>query len=132
MQFVQDLGRRVVGLRIHNIVQQKVANETDQCARNPVTGTIYCGNVRYAFFLEEPGEVATDHILGPVKDERARKVLLNVPGLWQNGDLYALGVVDAVRNLFVFFLDVLLNFLELRSEERRVGKECRFRWWPDD
>src|SRR5436309_15431785 len=19
----------------------------------------------------------------------------------------------------------------LRSEERRVGKECRFRWWPD-
>src|SRR5690554_8197465 len=118
-----------------------------------MTGTIYCGNVRYAFFLEEPGEVATDHILGPVKDERAREVLLNVPGLWQNGGLYALGVVDAVRNLFVFFLDVLLNFLELghivghkedgfqfallsqfgdglnfRSEERRVGKECSSRW----
>src|SRR3712207_9395683 len=22
--------------------------------------------------------------------------------------------------------------LSMRSEERRVGKECRSRWWPDD
>src|SRR5438552_18035981 len=26
---------------------------------------------------------------------------------------------------------ILLAFGEMRSEERRVGKECRSRWWPD-
>src|SRR5207245_11628563 len=24
------------------------------------------------------------------------------------------------------------TFVEHRSEERRVGKECRTRWWPDE
>src|SRR5699024_12048847 len=28
------------------------------------------------------------------------------------------------RNLFLLF------YLWMRSEERRVGKECRSRWWP--
>src|SRR5699024_11759154 len=25
-----------------------------------------------------------------------------------------------------------LAYAEVRSEERRVGKECRYRWWPDN
>ena len=28
------------------------------------------------------------------------------------------------------FTDESLNFIEERSEERRVGKECRSRWSP--
>ena len=24
-----------------------------------------------------------------------------------------------------------VGFTDLRSEERRVGKECRSRWWPE-
>src|SRR5205807_6246537 len=28
-------------------------------------------------------------------------------------------------------LQILFSYRFLRSEERRVGKECRFRWWPE-
>src|SRR5699024_11627827 len=35
--------------------------------------------------------------------------------------------------LLVAFITVLASVLgDLRSEERRVGKECRSRWWRDD
>src|SRR5690554_7952113 len=29
-----------------------------------------------------------------------------------------------------FSLERIPNGIQLRSEERRVGKECRSRWWP--
>src|SRR5437667_10183532 len=32
---------------------------------------------------------------------------------------------------FVHGRDSLVDILKERSEERRVGKECRYRWWPD-
>src|SRR2546428_7802601 len=32
--------------------------------------------------------------------------------------------------LFMMFLELLVAFLQARSEERRVGKECRSRWSP--
>src|SRR5438270_13568342 len=28
-------------------------------------------------------------------------------------------------------LSAPVSYIEVRSEERRVGKECRCRWWPD-
>src|SRR5437016_14590515 len=47
-------------------------------------------------------------------------------------------VLDAFepRKLFVDALAELFEFVHKRqisrSEERRVGKECRYRWWQDD
>src|SRR5439155_15331719 len=40
--------------------------------------------------------------------------------------------VDAVNRGGLKISSKLLQLAELvRSEERRVGKECRSRWWPD-
>src|SRR5437016_13983197 len=35
-----------------------------------------------------------------------------------------------LRNTLLNLIILLLALLSLRSEERRVGKECRSRWWP--
>src|SRR5690348_17864601 len=42
--------------------------------------------------------------------------------------------IDAMRaemTSLQFSQEVLAQFVNLRSEERRVGKECRSRWAPD-
>ena len=41
-------------------------------------------------------------------------------------DLHAQGAVDA----FAQALRLVVGFFTTRSEERRVGKECRSRWSP--
>ena len=50
------------------------------------------------------------------------------------GDMYNLCCcINTLTNLcnFVFFLHIIQNFHQfIRSEERRVGKECRSRWSP--
>src|SRR5690625_7395453 len=43
---------------------------------------------------------------------------------------YVLLVMFIVRPLSIF-LSTINSGLTLRSEERRVGKECRYRWSPD-
>src|SRR5438876_12382976 len=43
--------------------------------------------------------------------------------------------VRVARRLVSDYPDVgaiVLECTNMRSEERRVGKECRARWWPDD
>src|SRR5947207_5662766 len=51
-----------------------------------------------------------------------------------SSDLLGIGEVDALLPQAFFeetgFLLQILNDAQLRSEERRVGKECRSRWWP--
>src|SRR6185295_20417873 len=44
------------------------------------------------------------------------------------GHLHLGDHVDARRTFGVHAIDALV--FALRSEERRVGKECRSRWWP--
>src|SRR5437867_12023942 len=39
---------------------------------------------------------------------------------------------STVPSIYTKLLDVDKVELIVRSEERRVGKECRSRWWPDD
>ena len=39
-------------------------------------------------------------------------------------------VVDKFLNLFLIACGVVVIWILLRSEERRVGKECRSRWSP--
>ena len=41
--------------------------------------------------------------------------------------LYLLG---RIKNYFILFCNFLYFFVIFRSEERRVGKECRSRWSP--
>src|SRR5947207_14847320 len=43
---------------------------------------------------------------------------LEGPESWKVTDPHSLAELEHVR-------------VELRSEERRVGKECRSRWWPE-
>ena len=43
---------------------------------------------------------------------------------------YALSLVVACKIYSLGFNEALSRFVPLRSEERRVGKECRSRWSP--
>src|SRR5437899_8202546 len=52
-----------------------------------------------------------------------------------NTGLVAAATPDASGEQFVLSLDRLKESIQIdpteRSEERRVGKECRSRWWPE-
>src|SRR5947207_293252 len=79
-------------------------------------------------------------------DRLDRALLVLPPGLHLAGALAQLGklgldrLASSDRHLVLFLLQRLALDLELldaaldlvRSEERRVGKECRSRWWPYD
>ena len=45
-------------------------------------------------------------------------------------DAWHVGIVFPVNNITESQLSILRNFKKYRSEERRVGKECRSRWSP--
>src|SRR5205823_12688120 len=45
-------------------------------------------------------------------------------------ELDVVRVIERTAGLFFFHLGSLRT--RMRSEERRVGKECRYRWWLDD
>src|SRR2546422_9492443 len=60
---------------------------------------------------------------GRMRGEQAQKAA-RVAGYFHSGER----VVGGVFHLRCF--DVPLNALQRRSEERRVGKECRSRWSP--
>src|SRR5690348_17403772 len=51
-------------------------------------------------------------------------------GAWQSGSLTALGRNEEARRGAHEDIALAEKVLELRSEERRVGKECRARWSP--
>src|SRR5689334_24643156 len=62
--------------------------------------------------------------------------LVNKIPLWTRPYEVARPVFPLVRTYFHYFMFHILprfvtgSLLEWRSEERRVGKECRSRWWP--
>ena len=43
---------------------------------------------------------------------------------------YIVGVKIGFKELVVIYTDINMKLIEQRSEERRVGKECRSRWSP--
>ena len=46
-------------------------------------------------------------------------------------DVLGESLVDTAKMLpFLFLAYLLIEYIETRSEERRVGKECRSRWSP--
>ena len=47
------------------------------------------------------------------------------------GEPGVIGVAPAIGNAVYQAIGVRLRHLPMRSEERRVGKECRSRWSPD-
>ena len=50
--------------------------------------------------------------------------------IFTNGVLYTLGRVLAYSALGAILIAILRKGADMRSEERRVGKECRSRWSP--
>src|SRR3712207_1628974 len=54
---------------------------------------------------------------------------LKYPLMFRAADLVLVNKVDLLEHLD-FDLEQFLGYLEVRSEERRVGKECRSRWSP--
>ena len=53
--------------------------------------------------------------------------------VWGIYGVFGLNVVFYVLRMqheWIFLLDLIMLFLTTRSEERRVGKECRSRWSP--
>src|SRR2546430_15066703 len=72
-----------------------------------------------------PDDVTADeHLLSRFRREAQAASSLNHPNICT---IYDIGE-DAARAVLA------MEYLEgetLRSEERRVGKECRSRWWPD-
>src|SRR3712207_9464259 len=54
---------------------------------------------------------------------------LKYPLMFRSADLVLVNKVDLLEHLD-FDLEQFLGYLEVRSEERRVGKECRSRWSP--
>ena len=64
-------------------------------------------------------EVLYERVMLPVQAE--------VGTLWQNGEL---GIADEHVATELIRASMTALWLEARSEERRVGKECRSRWSP--
>ena len=46
--------------------------------------------------------------------------------IYENGEAF-----DVLTGRFIDEMNKDADALGVRSEERRVGKECRSRWWPD-
>src|SRR5262245_118820 len=72
-----------------------------------------------------------EHEAGRRRGDRGRGQMLGIAqelevrlGLWINADAACQGIA-VEGGTCAFFAEVA------RSEERRVGKECRSRWWPD-
>ena len=69
-----------------------------------------------------------------------KKILKDVLGenFTENNEKYAkinfiiVILMFLVSAIMLFFLPEKINILHNRSEERRVGKECRSRWSPYD
>src|SRR5256885_13058859 len=72
----------------------------------------------------------------PIWEERMGNIKRGIPAifslampgpLWARGDVW-LGMAAVVRGIAVTAAQMLIALA--RSEERRVGKEGRSRWWP--
>src|SRR3712207_9472587 len=59
-------------------------------------------------------------------DPRVKAILINIFGGMARTDVIAAGAVEAMQTMNLKIPVVV----RLRSEERRVGKECRSRWSP--
>src|SRR6266511_4132599 len=66
---------------------------------------------------------------GPTSRTGSLPALLYVPPYELLGVLFQDGI-DLVKQVVDVFADLLVSLGDLRSEERRVGKECRSRWSP--
>ena len=64
-----------------------------------------------------------------IKDRKRKAVLFFLTGFFSGGILYFL-CKDAAADLYEELWKNIKNWIQ-RSEERRVGKECRSRWSPD-
>src|SRR3712207_8684417 len=90
-----------------------------------------CGSIKYCFFFQAEDGIRDIGVTGvqtcalPILRNRRLRAL---PGLRRRGAPVrtavraGLGVLAAV--------ELVLGAWTLRSEERRVGKECRSRWSP--
>src|SRR5438445_10514887 len=83
-----------------------------------IMGIIGVATIVGAFLTGWPSIIAV--ILNYVKRSEARGTWLESHFRWQ------------IRTFWFGLLWVTLCLLFVRSEERRVGKECRSRWWSDD
>src|SRR5690625_7925698 len=95
-----------------------------------------------ANFLDVGGGATAENVNEAFKlilsDENVKGIFVNIFGGIMHCDIIAQGVVEATKEVG---LDIPLvvrlegtNVEEgkkIRSEERRVGKECRYWWWRE-
>src|SRR5207253_5664398 len=97
---------------------QSVSN---RCYRS--WGRKYIDNGLSCFFFQAEDGIRDGHVTGvqtcalPISGEMAARIRLKTLAL--------LGQLRRLQG------DYVRAENELRSEERRVGKECRHRWWQD-
>src|SRR5690606_41068569 len=101
---------------------------------------IFC----YFFFFQAEDGIRDFHVTGvqtcalPISMQtRTGYYLRKFMGHFEEASQYS----DVQRDYILFrYTEVILNYVEAkneadgpsqRSEERRVGKECRSRWWPN-
>src|SRR3990167_2161237 len=74
-----------------------------------------------------------DQALRAAEKHAPSLVLLDVEMPWMDGYevAWALKARAATEHIPIIFVTALDREVDERSEERRVGKECRYRWSPD-
>src|SRR5690554_8195479 len=86
----------------------------------------YCDFNSHAAPTELPEDEYIDALLADLEQDLEWVQQRPIQSIFIGGGTPSLLSVGAYKKLFAG----LKNSLEFRSEERRVGKECRSRWWP--
>src|SRR5690606_39618762 len=82
-----------------------------------------------SFFFQAEDGIRDFHVTGV---QTCALPIFEVSGADLSADFHGRPLADAVLAPTRIYVKPLLALMQARSEERRVGKECRARWSPDD
>ena len=84
---------------------------------------------RFYIIGVDGGASKTRGILFTSEGETIASIIEKGSNISVNGEVAATRINDVINNL-CSAADIPLEYVDARSEERRVGKECRSRWSP--